>query len=167
MKLLRWVLAGLVGVVLMLMLPMAAAAAVSYADSLSGYEYYATSTEGRFAGQASGALPGAWSATVDHTPLSPSATVTGGNFALATVLNGRAVTVTGDVHSGWVTRTNPGSTGCVNQTYDVHLDLIDVGATSHLGTGTFGGTLVHRRYSVLGQCVTYAASISGSLSLTF
>ena len=93
MKLFRRVLAALFGVTLAFLSPLAASAAVSYADSLSGYEYNATSTEGRFAGQATGALPGAWAATVDHTPLSPGAAVTGGSFMLATVLNGRAVTV--------------------------------------------------------------------------
>jgi hypothetical protein len=164
MRLFRWVLAALFGVTLAFLAPLAASAAVSYADSLSGYEYYVTSTEGRFAGPATGALPGAWSATVDHTPLSSSATVTGGSFALATVLHGSATTVSGHVAGGSVTRI-PDQGGCVNQTYTVQLALDDVRTPQ--GTGAFNGTLVHHRTSVFGQCVTYSATISGSLSLRF
>ena len=72
------------------------------------------------------------------SPLSPDATVTGGSFSLATVLNGSAVTVGGGVSGGSVTRTNPGSTGCVDQDYAVHLDLANVGAPTHVrGCGSW------------------------------
>jgi hypothetical protein len=63
--------------------PASAIAATTYSDSISGYEYAATSTQGHFVGIASGALPGAWSVTVDHTPLGTSATITGAGFHLA------------------------------------------------------------------------------------
>ena len=33
------------------------------------------------------------------------------------------------------------------------------------GTGTFAATLTHYRTKIFGYCVTYSASISGSLSL--
>jgi hypothetical protein len=155
-------------VALIVLSPLAASAATTYADSASGYEYSATSTEGRFAGQATGALPGAWNATVDHTPLSPDATVTGGDFSLATVLHNSAVVVHGAVTGGSVVRQNPGSTGCVNQYYGVTLLLGSVGTGgTGAGSGAFNGTLVHRRALVFGQCLTYAATIAGSLSLTF
>ena len=65
-----------------------AATATTYSDPIGGFEYSATSTQGSFAGAASGALPGPWSATVDHTPLSTSATITSGDFSLATYLHG-------------------------------------------------------------------------------
>jgi hypothetical protein len=168
MKLFRWVLPALFVVALLLVSPAAASAATTYTDSASGYEYSVTSTEGRFAGQATGALPGAWNATVDHTVLSPDATVTGGDFSLATALNGSPVVVHGTVTGGSVIRQNPGSTGCVNQYYAVTLWLGAVGTGgTGTGSGAFQGTLVHRRTSVFGQCLTYAASIAGSLILSF
>ena len=48
---------ALVGIVMLaLAAPAGALAAQNYGDTISGYEYYATSTDGRFAGNASGAL---------------------------------------------------------------------------------------------------------------
>jgi hypothetical protein len=144
------------------------ATATTYSDYATGAEYYATSTEGRFAGTASGALPGAWEAVVDHTPLSPNATVTGGSVALTTAVNYVPTYVYGQVTGGSVTRENPGATGCVDQYYAVDLVISNVTANgSGSGYGSFAGTLVHHRHSVYGYCLTYSATISGSLSLTF
>ena len=129
------------------------------------YEYAATSTQGRFVGIASGALPGAWSVTVDHTPLGTSATIIGAGFHLATDLHGTLTAVTGDFTGGRVTQLS-GFTGCVNQRYAVHGVLGDVGFGSvGSGTGTFVTTLTHYRTKIFGHCVTYSASVSGSLSL--
>jgi len=59
-----------------------------------------------------------------------------------------------------------GVTGCVNQRYAVNGLLGDVGFGSRgSGTGTFTATLTHYRTKIFGYCVTYSASISGSLSL--
>jgi hypothetical protein len=142
-----------------------AAAATTYTDSISGYEYAATSTQGSFAGTASGNLAGYWNATVDHTPLSTSATITGGGFHLATHLNGAPATVTGDFTKGTVTQTS-GYSGCVNQQYAMfgYLGSVGFGSTG-TGTGTFTGTLTHHRTKILGYCATYSASITGSLTL--
>ncbi len=168
MKLLHWILVILTAAVLLVLSPAVASAAVTYSDSVSGYEVYATSTEGTFVGQATGALPGYWATTVVHTPLSPDAVVTGGDFSVATTLNGTPTLVGGDVTGGSVIRQNPGDTGCVNQYYGVDLVLGGVGpGGSGSGSGTFGGTLVHRRTFVLGRCITYAATINGSLTVTF
>jgi hypothetical protein len=168
MKLFRWIASALFVLALIVLSPAAASAATTYTDSASGYEYSATSTEGRFAGQATGALPGAWNATVDHTPLSPDATVTGGDFSLATVLHDSPVVVHGAVTGGSVIRQNPGATGCVSQYYAVTLWLGSVGTGgTGTGSGAFNGTLVHQRTTVFGQCLTYAATIAGSLALTF
>ena len=143
----------------------AAAIAATSSDSISGLEYAATSAQGRFAGLASGALPGAWSVTVDHTPLGTSAAITGGDFHLATRLGGTLTAVTGYFTAGTV-RQLSGFTGCVNQRYAVHGVLGDVGSGSvRRGTGTFGATLTHYRTRIFGQCLTYSASVSGSLSL--
>ena len=53
-----------------------------------------------------------------------------------------------------------------SQRYAVNGVLGDVGSASvRRGTGTFAATLTHYRTTIFGHCVTYAASISGSLSL--
>src|SRR4249919_530999 len=117
--------------------PAAAMAATTSTDSISGLEYAATSAQGRFVGIASGALPGAWSVTVDHTPLGTSAAITGADFHLATDLHGTLTAVTGDFTGGTVTQLS-GFTGCVNQRYAVNGVLGDVGFGSvGSGTGTF------------------------------
>jgi hypothetical protein len=157
--------------VVLLGLPSVASAATTYGDTVSGYEYYATSTDGKFAGTASGTLPGDWNADVRHTALcsscTPTATITGGSFSLATVLNSIPTLVTGTFVGGTVQVTNSGP-HCTNQTFDVNGILGSVGPWyTGSGTGTFSATLTHYRYRVLGTCVTYAASIAGTLSVTF
>jgi len=144
----------------------AAAIAATSSDSVSGLEYAATSTQGRFVGIASGALPGAWSVTVDHTPLGTSAAITGGDFHLATRLDGTLTAVTGDFTAGTV-RQLSGFTGCASQRYAVHGVLDNVGSgAARRGTGTLDATLTHYRTKIFGQCLTYSASVRGSLSLT-
>jgi hypothetical protein len=160
-----WMFPVVAAAAALLISPVSARATTTYPDSVSGYEYAATSTQGRFAGIASGALPGGWSVTVDHTPLGRSATITGGDFHLATRRHGRFTAVTGDLLGGTV-RQLSGFTGCVNQRYAVRGVLGDVGfGTAGRGTGTVVATLTHYRLTIFGQCLTYSASISGSLSL--
>ena len=151
--------------------PGAAPAATTYADSISGAEYFFTSTEGRFAGKAYGDLPGYWNTVVDHTRLSlgstPTATITGGNFELATTLNGIPTVVTGDVGGGTINVKDPG-TDCTNQTFDVQGSLAHVGVLyTGTGSGSFSVLLTHHRARVFGSCVIYAATVTGSLSLSF
>ena len=162
----------LVAALALLMAPATAAAAQTYGDTISGYEYAFTSTDGRFAGTASGALPGSWNADVQHTPLclscTTTATVTGGSFSLATTHNGFPVLVSGAFVGGTVQVTNVGS-NCSNQTFAVDGILGNVGwwsSGSGSGTGTFRATLTHYRHSVFGSCFTYGASVRGTLSLT-
>ena len=116
----------------------AAAAATTSTDSISGLEYAATSAQGRFAGIASGALPGAWSVTVDHTPLGTSAAITGGDFHLATRLDGTLTVVSGDFTRGTV-RQLSGFTGCASQRYAVH------GVLGGVGPGSAGARNRHLR----------------------
>jgi hypothetical protein len=145
--------------------PAAAMAATTSTDSVSGLEYAATSAQGRFAGVASGALPGAWSVTVDHTPLGAAAAITGGAFHLVTRRGGTLTVLTGDFTRGTV-RQLSGFTGCASQRYAVNGVLGGVGpGSAGRGTGTFAATLTHYRTEIFGQCVTYAAGVSGSLSL--
>lgn len=142
-----------------------AATATTYSDPISGFEYAAASTQGSFAGAALGAVPGPWSATVDHTPLGTSATITGGEFSLATYRDGTLTTITGHFTAGTIQQLS-GFTGCVNQRYAVDGLLGDVGfRAAGSGTGTLAATLTHYRTKIFGYCVTYSASISGSLSL--
>ena len=166
MRWLRLILPVLATAAAFVLAPISATAATTYSDSISGYEYAATSTQGSFAGTASGDLPGYWHATVDHTPLDPDATITGGDFYLSTYLAGALTTVSGEfAYGGSVTLENT-STGCTNQYYAVKatLDKVRFGAMGG-GTGSFSGTLTHYRALVLGHCVTYSAKIAGSLSL--
>src|ERR671936_1754417 len=92
-----------------------ARAAQSYDDTVSGHEYFFTSTDGKFAGRASGALPGYWNADVQHTPLcascTPTATITGGSFELATSLDGSYTLVPGDFNGEVVKLMNIGADG--------------------------------------------------------
>src|SRR5215469_5811363 len=123
--------------------PAAAIAAPASSDSVSGLEYAATSVQGRFVGIASGAWPGTWSVTVDHTPLGTSAAITGGDFHLVTRQHGTLTAVTGDFTAGTV-RQLSGFTGCASQRYAVHGVLGHVGAgAARRGTGTFNATLTH------------------------
>jgi hypothetical protein len=151
--------------------PTAALATPTYSDTISGHEYYYTSTDGRFAGTASGALPGGWNANVQHTKLclscTPTATITGGSVSLATTLHGIPTLVTGKFTGGTVQVINKGA-NCTNQTFAVHGILASAGPSySGHGTGTFTATLTHHRTRILGNCVTYGASVKGSLGLTF
>jgi hypothetical protein len=166
----KWILAVVVGLVALAM-AQATALAAGYSDTVSGREIYATSTEGRFAGQAAGALPGYWYADVVHTPLTGSpetAAITGGIFDLSTTISGQPVLVTGLFSGGSVVQTG-GFGGCTNQTYSVSGDLTNVGpyGGSQTGTGTFAAVLTHYRYSSYGYCITYAASIAGTVNLAF
>ena len=142
-----------------------AATASAYSDPISGFEYAAAVTQGSFAGAALGDVPGAWSATVDHTPLGTWATITGGGFSLVSYRDGALTTITGAFTAGTVQQLS-GFSGCVNQRYAVNGLLSNVGfGTAGSGTGTFAATLTHYRTKIFGSCVTYSASISGSLSL--
>jgi hypothetical protein len=151
--------------------PVGALAAQTYNDTISGIEYFATSTEGRFAGTAAGALPGNWNADVQHTPLclscTPTATITGGSVLLATVLGSSPTVITGTFTGGSVQVLNAGA-NCTNQTFAVNGALGSVGPWfGGSGSGTFTATLTHYRYSIFGRCITYSASVAGTLTLSF
>lgn len=149
-----------------------AADPITYTDAVFGRELFATPTLGVFAGTATGllpgSLPGSWSAYIWHTPLSTSApaTITGGSFSLATTISGSAATVRGTFSKGTVTQTTVDAT-CTNQTYDVLGTLAQVGVGGGTGTGTFSATLTHYRARVWGFCVTYKATVVGTVVLIF
>jgi hypothetical protein len=156
---------------LVLCMPAGALATQAYDDTISGYEYYATSTDGKFAGSAAGAVPGDWNADVRHTPLcvscTPTATITGGSFLLVTILKSVPTLVTGTFTGGSVQVTDAGA-NCTSQAFAVNGILGDVGPWYRgSGSGTFSATLTHYRYRIFGSCITYSASVTGTLSLNF
>jgi hypothetical protein len=147
--------------------PQFALAATKYTDAIAGREIFATSTLGVFAGAATGDLNGSWSAFVYHTPLSPSAIIRGGSFALATTVSGSAATVSGTfVYGGTVTQELAGA-NCTKQTYKVQATLVGVGVGGGDGTGTFEGTLTHLRRVLWARCITTGATITGVVTLTY
>jgi hypothetical protein len=57
---------------------------------------------------------------------------------------------------------------CSNQTFDVEAIPSNLGRwCAGSGSGTFSATLTHYRHRLFGSCVTYGASVTGSISLTF
>ena len=172
MKRFRFVLAVVAGIIAISLTPLTGVAATTkgYKDSVGGVEVYATSTEGRFTGQASGKLPGLWYADVIHAPLSstPPWIISGGAFDLSTSLDNQPTLVTGQFSGGTVKQTG-GFSDCTNQTYAVDGTLSNVGVYGRPdhGKGTFMATLTHYRVSIHGYCLIYAASIAGWVTLNF
>ncbi len=138
----------------------------TYSFSISGTEVSATSTTGRFVGAASGSALGTWYAEVVHVPLAGGvgtsvAIQSGGSFGMALAQAEPAYVVSGQFSGGTITTINS-STSCTNQVYAVDGDLKNVSVT---GTGQFSATLTHHRRSVLGRCLLYAATVSGTVTL--
>lgn len=167
----RWVLLVSVGV-LALVSPAAASATQAYSDTIRGQEYFFTSTDGRFAGGASGDLAGAWNANVRHTKLclscTPTAKITGGSFQVAASVDSIQTLVTGNIAAGSIHVLDRGA-GCTNQTFSIrsHLSAVGPSASDGSGTGVLSATLTHHRRSVFGRCVIYDASVKGTLDLSF
>jgi hypothetical protein len=137
----------------------AAATSVSY--EVRGVEIYATSTRGVFTGVAWAVDDYAgWYAVVDHTAFDAArtATITGGTFEL----NGHQRDVTGTFNPGGTVVLREAASGCGREVFDVDGTLTLAGG----GSGVFDATLVHYRRSVFGRCVTYGATVSGTVALT-
>jgi hypothetical protein len=151
-----------------LALPATATAAATYTDSIAGLQVGVTATSSTFAGKATGDLPGVWRAVVQRTPLTPHGTITGGTFALWTLVAGVPTRVSGlFAPGGSIVRTDPGA-GCTNQRYAVNGVLTNVAVGSATGgSGVFGVQLTHHRAFIpfIG-CVTYAGSVAGGFSVT-
>jgi hypothetical protein len=154
------------------LIPLAALASTpkTYSDGITGAEYYATSTDGKFAGAATGDLPGTWLADVQHAPLaSTTVNITGGTLDVYTVVKGHGAKVVGNfADTGTITPTS-GFGSCGTQTFSVTGPLNDVGVSGQpdIGSGIFQVTLTHYQFSLFGTCITYAASVTGSVTLTF
>ncbi|CAN5260391.1 hypothetical protein BH18ACT12_BH18ACT12_15270 [soil metagenome] len=159
----------------MLAVPLSAAAApASTTFTVTGFEYAFTPAVGFFAGSAIGNAGerGAWNTHVEHDRLGsePPIYVTGGSFRMATRGSAGAydwVTGTFVYHGGTITTIDPGA-GCTNQRYLVTGTLENVSTrTTAGGSGTFSVTLTHYRAPVLGRCITYSASVAGTVSFQY
>jgi hypothetical protein len=143
------------------------AATVSDTYTIRGAEYYATSTQGRFGGTASGNTgdSATWQATVNHTALTNTAEITSGTARLVT---SRLVIVRGEFAGGDVTLVSR-QTGCGTETFAVDGSLVNVtrSDSSDVGTGEFTATLTHYRASIFGVCRTYSATVRGTIEVDF
>jgi hypothetical protein len=129
----------------------AGASTTTLTSALSGIEVPPiSSTRGTFVGVAGGTVRFSWRAQIVHVPLSAGAAVpvTGGHFTLLSAWGRR---LRGAVTGGSVAVVDRGS-GCRDQRYRVEV-------TSTVGS--FAGTLVHNRRSILGQCLITSATIDG------
>ena len=154
-----------------LVMTVTAAASSTYTEWIHGTELpNATATEGQFVGEATGSYYGTWYIDVLHQDLSHNpASITGGSFRLDTLINGWPAAIRGSfVPGGGTVSQIPGSSGCSNQQYAVQGALSGVGINGGGGTGSFKATLTHYRTNVWWVgCVVYAASVSGTVSLTY
>jgi hypothetical protein len=141
--------------------PVAASATRVQVTTVHGIEIVPEHTEGTFTGYSTGSLPGDWVAVVKHTPLSPNATVTGGTLTLVTSQHRKTRTLTGQFSGGTITNTNPGA-NCTNQTYQVVGNITQFNGNH---TGRFSVTLTHYRHSILGACISYFATTTGTLTV--
>jgi hypothetical protein len=153
--------------------PGASARPASTSFAIVGYEYAFTQTVGSFAGTGHGNAgdSAAWNARVVHDPLGSTPTyVNGGSFAIATRgSNGHVDYASGTFvyHGGMITVIDPGA-GCTNQTFRVTGTLQNVSTrTTTGGSGQFVATLTHFRTSLLGQCLIYAARVTGTVSFSY
>ena len=154
-----------------LIMAVTAAASDTYTEWINGTELpNATQTEGQFVGEATGSYAGTWYIDVRHQDLSHHpAYITGGSFRLNTIISGWPSAIKGSfVPWGGTVSQLSGFSGCTNQRYAVHGGLSGVGVGGGSGTGTFSATLTHYRTNIWWVgCVVYAASVSGSVSLTY
>lgn len=153
---------GLLAVVAIASSGTAAASPRPVVTSVHGIELVAKHTQGTFSGYTSGGLKAGWLAVVNHTPLNPNAHITGGNFTLITKTSGFDHPITAHINHGTITLTNPGA-NCTNQTYAV------TGSLNHITgnrTGSFALTLTHWRHTILGTCLAYFATTTGTLTLS-
>ena len=136
--------------------------------SLSGYEIWFTPSVGVFAGTGNGHAGdlSAWFSSIEHSQvISPSGTIIGG---WATLYRLDGVSISGHFSGGTIVQTNDGA-GCTAEWHSVTGELTGVrrSDTAALGSGEFQVTLVHHRAWLFGRCISYSASVSGSISLSF
>ena len=145
----------------------AARTSVSSSYTIAGVETsIPTNNTSTFAGAALGSSGDAalWKASVVHQALSncpfgsgASCAITGGTFALA---SSDGSTLAGTFNPGGTVTPISQQTPCGNQKFAVSGSL-----TTTSGPATFAATLTHFRASLFGACITYFATIKGSVTL--
>jgi hypothetical protein len=158
-------------------------AATEHTTLVSGFEMYATSSQGRFSGTARGQganrVSGGWSIVVDHSSLDPCfrmrlacATVYDGSFSLAET-SPTLELITGQFAGGspptnQIQLLNRGD-NCTDQLFKLTDALVNVGTGSQRSSSgsSFVGYLWHQQRSFWGRCITYAATVQGTVVLNF
>ena len=135
---------------------------------LFGYEVFYSPTRAMFAGTSDDGLGGvsAWYSSIDHSVvISPSGAITGG---WAVLHRPDGVSIGGWFSEGLVTLTNEGP-GCTLESHEVVGTLSGVTRSdrSGSGSGVFRATLHHHRAWLFGTCISYSASVSGTMEVSF
>ncbi len=146
--------------------PSVARASAQETYSLTGYEVWFTPTVGTFVGTGSGTdgASAGWQAAIEHSVvISPTGTITGG---WATLYRTDGVQVGGYFTGGAIQLVNDGA-GCTVETHVVQGTLANVWRSNSPAVtgGLFEGTLVHYRAWIFGQCITYSASVTATITL--
>lgn len=138
---------------------------------LAGVEARATNTVGTFVGgaadpQLEGML---WKAVVRHVPLSRTGTpalITGGSVTLHVASPTRFWTQSRSFTAGTIAYAPDLSSpsACGRQVLRVNATLAPT--TEADDSGSLDVYLIHHRRSLFGHCITYAATVRGSLNLT-
>jgi hypothetical protein len=168
--------------VVMAILGTTSAYAQEHGTTVSGIEVHATWDQGTFTGTAYNGIWGGWTIVVNHTDLDhlescgypsyPCARITGGTFKLA------ATSPSVEYITGNFVGRSPGTaeiipvpgygSNCTTQLFHIKDKLRDVGTGSpYLGYGSFDAYLWHYRTWVWGRCITYSATVKGTVTLNY
>jgi len=155
--------AGLVAA-LTLLSSAVATGATGVAYAIAGIETGFTDTSSSFAGTALAQNDVAlWQALVERTPFDAdrNAVITGGAFRL----DGRVRDLQGIISGGTITNLR---SNCRRELFAIEGDitLTDASGVPTGGTGHFAATLTHYLARLHGECVTYFATVEGSVTFT-
>ena len=137
--------------------------------SIAGYEIWFGRTVGRFVGGGywAGGELSAWYGSIEHSEsVSPTGIITGGR---ATLYRMDGVWITGNFGGGVVQQTNEGA-GCTDESHTVNGILYGVTRSDRdgpTGAAVFDATLIHHHAWIFGRCITYSASVVGTISVIF
>jgi len=121
----------------------------------------------RSSAQGSSGDVASWGARIEHTvQTQPSGKITGG---WATLYTSELHRIHGTFSRGTLRLIDDGGGNCGDLRHSVTARLVDVtrsdsGAT---GTGRLQAILIHYRVEILGNCIAYSASVSGTITLSF
>jgi hypothetical protein len=143
--------------------------------ALAGAETHATGGSGEFVGGALRARddPMFWKAVVRHRSLSRdparAAQITGGTLTLRFGSDGGVASTRGTFTGGTVTydAARSAASACGRQVFQVDATVANLRRDGLSATGTLEVYLTHHRRTIFGRCITYAATVNGSLSLSF